>query len=56
MKVWLGRYDFVAFKGLTKNLAGYISVDQLNPRPAGVFVRTRLAEEGGGQILLPLPN
>ena len=27
----------------------------LNPRPAGVFGRTRLAG-GGGQILSPLPN
>ena len=27
-----------------------------NPRPAGVFSRTRPAGGGGGQILPPLPN
>ena len=32
----------------------FIYAGVFNPRPAGVFIRTRPA--GGGQILPPLPN
>ena len=49
-------FHYMARSSFNYFLSSISPLSSINPRPAGVFSRTRPAGGGGGQILPPLPN